>query len=298
MINSHYKIENNFYSVIWKNIKLFIRYNLYYYIKYFPLKLFKKIIFRYLLKNIKAKKKIVQKINPTVYQTWVTNKFNKQHYLKLLEFRKINPELNFKLYTNNQMDNYMKNNWSTHKIFKVYKQLIYGPMKTDIFRYCILYELGGYYFDIDKMCSKPLISFHSRNSSALITFDKYYHKKENNKKIVKFMKISDQIACQWGMGFQKKHKILSLLIKNIINYYKKYKNIAVQEYDAGGTAFTGPAIFTDTIRNCLKKRIDKSISFIETNFKGYGIFRIKGSHLRYVWARPAWSYKNIKLLKK
>lgn len=290
-------MQENFHIIFWKKTKLFIKYNFYYYIKYFPLKLFKSIVFRYTLRNLNAKKRIVQKINPVVYQTWVTNKFNRQHFLKLIEFRKINPDLTFKLFNDNKMDDYMKNHWSNHKIYEIYNRLIYGPMRSDIFRYCILYEMGGYYFDIDKMCLKSLISLHHRNSSALITFDKYHHKKENNKKIAKLMKVSDRIACQWGMGFKKKHIILASLIKNIIDYYKKFKNNNVNEYEVEGSKFTGPAIFTDTIRKVLKKKIDKNICFLKTNFNGYGVFRIKGSHLRYIWTRPAWSHKNIKLLK-
>jgi mannosyltransferase OCH1-like enzyme len=286
-----------FYILIWKKIKLFIRYNLYYQIKYFPLKLFKKKIFRYSLKNLKAKIKIKQNINTIVHQTWVENKFNKKHYLELLKFRKINPELSFKLYNNKQMDNYIKNNWSKHKISEVYNQLIYGPMKSDIFRYCILYDKGGYYFDIDKMCLKPLTSLHDKNASALITFEPYHYKKVNNNNVAKFMRISNKQACQWGMGFQKKSQILLELIENICKYYKKYNNKYVKEYVIEGTKFTGPGIFTDTIRNFLKKKIDKKICFLKTNFDGHGIFRMKGSNLRYIWSRPAWTFKNIKLLK-
>jgi len=286
-----------FYILLWKKIKLFIRYNLYYYIKYYPLKPFKRLIFRYSLKNSKAKIKIKQKISTTVYQTWVTNKFNKEHYLGLLSFRRINPELSFKLYNDNQMDNYIKNNWSKHRISEVYNRLIYGPMKTDIFRYCILYDKGGYYFDIDKMCLKPLTSLHDKNASAVISFEPDLYKKENNKKVAKFMKISNQHLCQWGMGFKKKNKMLLNLIENICKYYEKYNNKKIKEYIYTGTKFSGPGIFTDTIRQFLKKRIDKKICFLKTDFDGYGIFRMKGSNLRYVWLKPVWTYKNIKILK-
>jgi hypothetical protein len=103
---------------IWKKIKKFVRFNLYYYIKYFPLKLISKFIFKYELKNSNSKIKYKQKINTTLYQTWVTNKFSKNHYYELLKFRVINPQLSFKLYNDQQMDNYIKKIGQSTKLAK------------------------------------------------------------------------------------------------------------------------------------------------------------------------------------
>ena len=282
---------------LWKKIKKFTRFNLYYYIKYFPLRLISKLIFRYKLKNSKSKIRYKQKINTTVYQTWVTNKFNKIHYFELLRFRKINPELSFKLFNDEQMNIYMRKNWSKHKISKIYNIMNFGPLRTDIFRYCILYDKGGYYFDIDKMCTRPLVSLHPKNATGLISFEPYFYRKEKNKKVAQFMKISNFNACQWGMGFKKKHKILLKLINNICEKFEKNRKTNYKTFIEGATKFTGPALFTDTIREFLRKKIDKNLCFLKTNFNGFGIFRIKESHWRYIWLRPAWTYKNINLIK-
>ena len=53
------------------------------------------------------------------------------------------------------MEDYMKNNWKNNSIYEVFKNSLVGPLKTDIFRYCILYERGGYYFDISRGCKIP-----------------------------------------------------------------------------------------------------------------------------------------------
>lgn len=284
-------------SISWMKIKKFIRFNIYYYIKYFPLKLIARFIFRYELNNSKSKIVYKQKISTTVYQTWVSNKFSKNHYYELLKFRKINPQLSFKLYNDKQMDIYIKNNWSNHAISKIYNVSNFGPLKTDIFRYCILYDKGGYYFDIDKMCTKPLVSLHSKNASALISFEPYYHKKEVNKEIAKFMKIPHYHACQWGIGFKKKHAILLSTINEICERFESNKNAKYKTFIKGATNFTGPALFTNVIRDVLRKKIDKNLCFLKTNFNGFGVFRIKGSHWRYILLRPAWTFKNITLIK-
>ena len=283
-----------------KIIKKYIRFNIYYQLKYLIIKPLSVFIFKYELKNSKFKIKYKQKISTTVYQTWLKKKFNKKHYSALLKFREINPQLSFMLYDDKEMNDYIKKNWSSHPISKVYNKLAFGPLKTDIFRYCILYDKGGYYFDIDKMCTRPLVSLHPKNASGLITFEPYYHKKEMNKKIIKIIKISDNNMCQWGFGFKKKHKILLKLINNICQKFseKKIYNYHYKTFIKGATKFTGPAIFTDTVRNFLRKKNDKNLCFLKTNFNGCGVFRIKGSHWRYILRRPAWTYQNIKLINK
>jgi len=280
---------------MWKYFKLFIRYNLYYNLKYKPLKLFSKLIFKYNLSDSTSKIKYNQKISTIVFQTWISNKFSLGHYLGLQMFRKLNPELSFKLYNDKKMDSYMRRRWSEHKIYKVYKKLIFGPIRTDIFRYCILYDKGGYYFDIDKMCKKKLINLHSPSASALLTFEPYFYKKENNKQVSKFLEMKNRYICQWGMGFQKNHPLLNILINKICQKYLVIKNKTFENYFNAGSYFTGPAMFTETVREFLRNKIDKNICFLKTNFNNNGIFRIKGSHLRYVLLRPSWTYKNCKL---
>lgn len=280
-----------------KKIRKFIRFNIYWYIKYAPLKILSFFIFRFKLKNLKYKIKYKQKIPTTVYQTWVSNKFNKNHYIQLIKFREINPQLSFKFYDQKQMDMYMKKNWQKHKIFKIYNQVNFGPLQTDIFRYCILYDMGGYYFDIDKMCLAPLTSLHPSNASALITHEPYYHKKEKNLKVKRILKSSNYNLCQWGFGFQKKHIILIMLINEICEKFENYNNYRFKTFIKGATKFTGPALFTDIIRNFIKDKKDKNLFFCRTNFNGFGVFRIKDSHWRYVLKRPAWTYKNVRLTK-
>ena len=51
----------------------------------------------------------------------------------------------------------MEKNWGKQNISKIFFKFINGPLKSDIFRYCILYDQGGYYFDISKGCDVHFI---------------------------------------------------------------------------------------------------------------------------------------------
>ena len=63
--------------------------------------------------------------------------------------------------------------------------------------------------------------------------------------------------------------------------------------------WTKPNVNMEVLSNLeyayVRNKIDKNICFLKTNFNNNGIFRIKGSHLRYVLLRPSWTYKNCKL---
>ena len=89
-------------------------------------------------------------IPQNVYQTWETRSLGKTHAKSIQEFRENNPTFSFYLYEKEKRDSYMESSWGGEDISKIYFKSIFGPMKADIFRYCVLYDLGGYYFDIAK----------------------------------------------------------------------------------------------------------------------------------------------------
>ena len=78
-----------------------------------------------------------QKISPIVHQTWIDKKFGRTHAKSIKNFRKLNQNLSFKIYTDQDIKEYMSTYWSNHKIYKIFSNSLIGPLKTDIFRYCI-----------------------------------------------------------------------------------------------------------------------------------------------------------------
>ena len=81
------------------------------------------------LDDQKASRPPNQKITPIVYQTWVDNKFGKTHARSLLNFRNINKNLSFKLFTNSMMEQYMQQKWGHKNIYTIFKMLLLGPSK-------------------------------------------------------------------------------------------------------------------------------------------------------------------------
>jgi hypothetical protein len=98
-----------------------------------------------------------QKIEKNIHQIWcgphpLPEKFNH----KVLSWKKLNPEFNYKLWTNNELQ-------STFP--EEYKSLVGNPrivnintyvIASDFFRFKIVNTFGGMYFDVDLGCVTPI----------------------------------------------------------------------------------------------------------------------------------------------
>ncbi len=91
-----------------------------------------------------------------VYQTWTAPLFGRTHVKALERFRMINADYSFRFFSDADIAAYMEREFGQHPVYDVFKNACFGPLKTDIWRYCILYQRGGVYCDIGKSISMPL----------------------------------------------------------------------------------------------------------------------------------------------
>ena len=85
---------------------------------------------------------------------------NIYHYNSIISFIELNPEYEYKFFTDNECRQYIKNNLSKidedYNILKAYDLLITGALKCDIFKYFYLYINGGCYFHSKMILKKSL----------------------------------------------------------------------------------------------------------------------------------------------
>ena len=238
-----------------------------------------------------------QKIPPLVHQTWIDKKFGKTHAKSIKNFRKLNQNLSFKIYTNQDINEYMRAYWSKHNIYKIFCNSLIGPLKTDIFRYCILYDQGGYYFDISRGCSIPLTKLHKKSSKFILTYeDTPCYIPPINKNLYKLKRPFNHIL-QWGLAFEKKNKFLYMLLNKIVDVYPNFKNKIFENPKLAILNFTGPGMYTLVMREYLSRISIKNISELDIKFNNKGIFKLKGSQIRYQ-IQPSYTYlKNKKICK-
>jgi len=234
-------------------------------------------------------------IPPNVYQTWASPLFGRTHASEIRTFRSLNPDLNFILYDDRKLASYMEEFWGSHPIHKVFKESKFGPMKADIFRYCILHERGGFYFDISKGCSVPISSLCSKNGSALISYEAHDCVIPPGIGALEAMQFPGKYLLQWGMGFSKGHTVLQHLIENICEYAPFYRGKCFEIPKNAILSLTGPGMFTKTIRDVMAKEPALSIDQAGVDFNHAGIYCLKGSWARYSVVPAYTDAKNEKI---
>ncbi len=222
-----------------------------------------------------------QVIPCNVYQTWENNLFGKTHAASILEFRGLNPHLNFFLYTAKERDLYMRKHYESTRIYEIYQKANFGQIKADIFRYCIIYERGGYYFDISKGMTLPLNTLHKPSSDFFLSNENTSSLVPPDPKIFSRVSHPTKLFAQYGFGFSAHHPILARVLSNIEAYSWLFEGKTFQDPARQIRIFTGPGMF---IRSIHEEILSSNMNLIETaglDFNGASIFSQPGSHMRY-----------------
>jgi len=221
------------------------------------------------------------KIPKIVYQTWENRFFGKTHYKELIKFRNLNKNYSFLLFDKLKRDSYMQEHWGKHEIFKVYQMSKFGQMKADIFRYCILFERGGYYFDISKGYSESLDNLSSPNTEAIISYEPVECIIPPNKKLFQILKYPHKNILQWGLAFSKNHPILEMVINAIVNDYHFYIDKIFDIPKTGVLSLTATGQFTKIVREYIQENGTENLIQAGVYFNQKGIFSMKGSRVRH-----------------
>lgn len=227
-------------------------------------------------------------IPPNVYQTWVNCQFGKTLFSNIIQFRKLNPDLNFYLFDNPKIEAYMEEFWGDHPIFKIYQNSQFGPSKADIFRVCILNERGGFYFDINKGCSVPLRTLLRPNSDCLISYEKNNCIILPEKAIMDRVQQPTKLAMQWSFGFAKKHLVTDMMIEEICDFYPYFKDKVFENPKDAILSFTATGMLTRAIRKTLLENPGLHLNQAGIDYNGYAIPEMPGSWSRY-FTSPAYS---------
>lgn len=178
--------------------------------------------------------------NPIVFQTWKTNTFHKKIEKLREKMIKENSEFQFKLYSNEEMNNSVEEYFDKEIIISYFKLNHYAA-RADFWRYLILHKYGGVYLDIDSLILKDLTPIFSKNKSMLTL--------EPNK--TNFI--------QWILMFKKDDEVLQHCIELIV------ENINKNKFKNNIMELTGPKLFTKAVKEVLE--LDKKLKKIDISNK-------------------------------
>jgi len=246
-------------------------------------------------KKVLPKRQLPERAIPSVvYQTWKSNFFGKTHAQGIAHFRELNPDMEFNLFDDKDVDDYMEESYGKHPIYQIYKKAKFGPMKADIFRYCILYEKGGYYFDIKGYIAKPILEICPANYRGLISFESNDCSIPPDGKALFKVQHTTKLVLQWGIGFAKGHRVLERMIDSMCENYSFYKDRVFEDPKLAILSYTGPGKFTQIVREEIGHNETCDIYQSGIDFEGHGVYSMRGAEVRFLTSP---SYANLKKAK-
>jgi mannosyltransferase OCH1-like enzyme len=149
-----------------------------------------------------------------VYQCFKTNKITDRISNIIERNKSMCPDFEFKFYDDDMCEEFIKNNFESD-IYEAYKKINprLGAMKSDFWRYCILFKNGGIYIDIKILFKINFADIVKDKCILDLPHDDYEIWRKGNPTYEQYLLI-----------FPKEHEYLSSMIKtmtsNILNEYR------------------------------------------------------------------------------
>ncbi len=166
-----------------------------------------------------------QNIPKVIYQTNERSMIPEGMYHSCLTILKDNPEYSYFYFDDASARDYLAKNFSA-RILKAYDDLIPGAYKADLFRYCILYKLGGVYIDTGMVSENSL-------RECLKSDDTFVSPEDDGTAGV----YNAFMACI------PRHPVVEAAILNSL------ENIEKRSYGSNPLAVTGPVLLADALKS-------------------------------------------------
>ena len=158
-----------------------------------------------------------QKIPRIIHQTFKKNTVTDIFYHNARSFIDLNPEYQYEFYDDERVKQFIENfdctefTFDRNTLIKAYNDIKPGAGKADIFRYLVIYELGGVYIDIDSRCVKPLSNSIDSDSDVVTCVQGVAYNHNNHKD--KWYHLFPQ----WVLMYSPKSIIMKDIIEVCIN---------------------------------------------------------------------------------
>ena len=224
-----------------------------------------------------------------VRQTWQSNALGRKHALSRQAFVDLNPEFSFEFYDDAQMSQYMQENWGSTCLGDAFERAMFGPLKTDLFRYCITFDKGGFYCDISKGIGRPIATMISKDAKELLSFEKNTYDLPVGKKVENEIIPLNRVI-NYAFGFERHHPILNTLLNQICEDLPDYFDKVFANPKDAIISLTGPVALSRAIFNFIEEGTSSlKLNFRGVDFEGSGIFALPGSYFRY-WKSPSYLF--------
>jgi mannosyltransferase OCH1-like enzyme len=188
------------------------------------------------------------KIPNIIHQTFIDKKLPPDIAAIVIHNKKICSYCKFIFYDDNDCDNFIKTKFD-ERIYNAYKNInnVYGAMKADFFRYCVLYKMGGIYLDIKSVINYPIFKLIKKNDACILDIPR------NDKEPYR---ANTPTYEQWLLMFCPYHPYLLEMINTMVKYIENKYIPTLNNYKLNTKQkilhITGPDAFTKAINDYIK----------------------------------------------
>lgn len=195
-----------------------------------------------------------------IHQTYHKKVLPNEIENNIAHIKQLNPDYEYKLWDDNDIDEFILSQYGK-EVFEIYKKIVpvYGAARADLFRYLLIYRMGGIYIDIKSTLTKPLINVINSNDNCILChWDNLpgqahegwsaNHKELNGYPRGEFV--------QWQLIYKAGHPLLREIIVEVLHRIEHY-NPFVRSIGRGGVlSTTGPIPYSEVILSALNKYRD------------------------------------------
>jgi len=216
-----------------------------------------------------------------VYQTWLRPWFGRSHFEHLRAFRERNRDYSFRFFDEAAMHAYMEDSYAGTEILQVFRNARFGPMRADIWRYCILYERGGVYCDINKAIRTPLRDLIPPGAGAVISFERNASELPCPPAARHVVQHCDKYVLQWALAFAPGHPLLRRVIDGIVEKYRRFRGRTFADPKDAILRLTATIHLTECVHAEAAERGLDDICQAGIDFNGQALIDLPGSYVRY-----------------
>eukprot|EP00912_Choanoflagellata_sp_UC4_P000301 UC4_evm3s182 len=196
-----------------------------------------------------------------IHQTWKTIIVPSWAENHVNSWKELNPKHQHILYSDHEIEEYIAKKHP--ELVPAWEKML--PIhKADLFRYVILFDIGGVYSDLDVTCSVPVREWTQKrrnfqNIGLIVGFEAVVGQKELD---LHMYARKFQIV-QWTMASVPGHPVLKRVLQKIVDIFsmKSKEELAL----ASVIRTTGPAVWSDAVAEHIE--ITYGIKFGEKNFE-------------------------------
>ena len=218
-----------------------------------------------------------------LYQTSESGLLGKTHYHEVQRFRDLNPGIHFEFFDRNRRDTYMQRHWRGHPLLDIYRGALFGPLKADLFRYCILWQRGGMYCDIKSRFLVPVSELLDPRAELVIAYEDRFVNVAPPASVESLLQHPQRLILQWALMIAPGHPVLANVLDGIVQRAATMSGICFAQPQAAICRFTGPGCYSQAVWSWLLSAPDLTgFQQVGIDFDGRAEYSMPGAWSR--WA--------------